>query len=1017
MRALSCGNSAAAFNCGIVKSSNLRSASMVALLVMMSPLAALPAFAQTDSSAAPAAAATPTEAAPATTEAAPIETVVVSSSRITTAGFNAPTPTTVLGSDYISKNAEANVFTTVTQLPSLEGSTGTSNGTFSTSSGTNGLSSFGLRGLGTIRTLVLVDGQRIVPANVTGVADVSQLPQLLIQRVDVVTGGASASWGSDAISGVVNFITDKNFTGIKGNIQAGITTYNDDANGTVQLAAGTGFDGGRGHIEGSVEFSHEDGVPGNGFGVGQGPNGRSWFKAPVLVGYTLANTPAGRPQYTLHTNVQDYQFAKYGLITAGPLQGTAFGAGGQPYQFQYGSGGVPLGDAAGTVTNCVNPYCVGGDNSANVTNGTALAPALTRENVYLRASYDLTDNINVWGTAMWSEVVSSETPNPGAFKNANLTMQCDNPFVPDSIQAACAANNITSFQYGTANAEFPQDISVRPTRTLRRFVVGSDGAFTLLGKDWTYDTFFEHGENDVGEHVYNITLTPRYNAAIQAVQGANGPVCASAAAAASGCVPLNIFGDVPVSQAAWNYIAPKNGPYQLTSERQESFSASVNGQPFSDWAGKVSVAFGVEYREEAYETKADPYGNGVTADDPNNAAYPADPVLSTDGNNWYAGNFHNGRGNYHVTEGFLETVVPLVNNEQLGHADLDLAGRATGYSTSGYVNTWKLGLTWDTPIDGVRLRALQSRDVRAPNLSELFAAEHSVNGIVNDDATGNNVTALFETVGNTALKPEKSQTTEAGIVFQPDWLPGFNMSVDYFRIGVKGEIGTLTAQQIVDLCYQGNQTYCSAVNLTGEGGQNTIRLEPFNLASTITDGFDIETSYLVDLSDVNLPGSLALRGLATHTSKFITHSGVPGAPVLESAGVLSTAEGGFNGTVPLWKLLLVQDWTTDKWDFTLTERWFSDGVYGTNFIQCTTGCPVPTVANPTISNNHIDGAFYLDVGGSYNLTDKLTAYFKIDNIANVDPSVAATETNSNGSNPSLYDVLGRMYRIGFRFNY
>ncbi len=167
--------------------------------------------------------------------------IVVTGSRITTSGFTAPTPTTVIDAAAIAANAQPNIFTTIAQLPSLQGSTGTSTGTFSTSSGQQGLSSFSLRGVGAIRTLTLLDGQRVVGANVTGVPDISLFPQLLVKRVDVVNGGASASYGSDAVGGVVNFITDTRFKGVKGNVQGGITTYGDNEQVLVQLAAGTSF--------------------------------------------------------------------------------------------------------------------------------------------------------------------------------------------------------------------------------------------------------------------------------------------------------------------------------------------------------------------------------------------------------------------------------------------------------------------------------------------------------------------------------------------------------------------------------------------------------------------------------------------------------------------------------------------------------------------------------------------------------------------------------------------------------
>jgi iron complex outermembrane receptor protein len=221
----------------------------------------------------------------------PIESVTVSSSRITTAGFNAPTPTTVLGNDFLEKSAKDNIYSAVVQLPSLLGSTGQQNGVNGTSGGTNGLASFNMFGLGTTRTLTLLDGERFMPANVTGVPDISEFPQMLIQRVDVVTGGASASWGSDAVAGVVNFITDKKFVGFKANLSAGLSTYADNGTVTAQAAAGFAFAGGRGHFEVAAEYSHMDGVEGGwqqltccgGRMDNSLSHGRTWYQQPSIL--------------------------------------------------------------------------------------------------------------------------------------------------------------------------------------------------------------------------------------------------------------------------------------------------------------------------------------------------------------------------------------------------------------------------------------------------------------------------------------------------------------------------------------------------------------------------------------------------------------------------------------------------------------------------------------------------------------------------------------------------------------
>ena len=608
------------------------------------------------------------------------------------------------------------------------------------------------------------------------------------------------------------------------------------------------------------------------------------------------------------------------------------------------------------------------------------------------------------------------TTNPGAAKNGNLTIQCANPFVPQSIMAACAANNITSFPFGTSNAEFPRFISVHPTRSNWRLVGGLDGRFEALGTDWSYDAYYEHGQNITNLHIYDISLTPRYNAAIQAVNGPNGTiVCANPAAAASGCVPLDIIGNVPVNPAALNYVIPTSGPYQRTRSTQDAASFSVNGQPVKLWAGPLSVAAGYEFREEYYRVTADPYGNGVRADSPNTADYPADPVLNTfTGNNWYAGNYHNGHGRYNVHELFIELNLPLIDSKTFGRANLNVAGRDTHYSTAGWITSWKVGGTWDTPLSGIRIRGVTSRDVRAPNLSELFAAPVVVNNAVNNPMTGNNVTVLQQTVGNPGLKPELARNTEVGIVLShAPWLPGFGASFDYYSIKVRGIVSTLSGQQEVDFCFSGRTQYCSAFDISGTNPNgNFLLLQPFNVASVYTNGFDLEASYQTSLHRLGLPGTVTVRGLATRVFHYRVDSGIPGTIPTEFAGV-DTANTG-NPNTPDWKYYFIESFDTDRFSLSAIERGFSDGVISNEYIECTANCPAPTVNHPTIDNKHVNGSVYLDLGGSYNLTRNITAYFKIDNVFDKDPAPAPAAGVGQGVNPYLYDLLGRMYRIGVR---
>jgi outer membrane receptor protein involved in Fe transport len=945
---------------------------------------------------------------------APIEEVVVTASRLTTAGFNAPTPTEVLGTQELQQLAEPNIVNSVAQLPALSGNLGTTVGNGGTSAGTNGLSELNLRALGTVRTLVLMDGQRIAPAFIDGTVDVSLVPQLLIQRVDVVTGGVSASYGSDAVAGVVNFVTDTRLSGFKANLQGGITNYDDDRSGLVQLAWGGAALDDRFHIQLAGEYFDNQGVPARYPGDNHGSDGRTWYNTPVVVTRTAAQTPAGQPEYNLFTNTQFTTYSAYGLITSGPLKGTAFGPGGTTYPFQYGS-------------SCIGSNCIGGDLSGNYQGTNTIDSPLRRGTLYARLGYDLAPNMELYATASYAGVRTSDQPNAGAPQQNNLVIQCSNPFVPQAVQAACAANHITTLGnstsggFGVTNIIFPNYIDIETNRTQPRYVLGLDAKdLNFFGKPWSLQSYLEFGETNEHINIHNMMLLPRYNAAINATLLPSGQIaCSSALAQANGCIPLDVIGLNPVNPAAWAYIAPANGPFDYTLQKEEAASIALSGAPLQDWAGPVSMAVGAEWRQESYAANADWNGAGISDQSPVTASYPADPVLSATGNNWYAGNFHDGTGLYNVREAFAEMGLPLFDNHAVGKFDANFAGRETHYSTAGSVFTWKYGGVWDTPLDGVRLRAVRSQDIRAPNLQDLYAPElvQSNAGIVNR-LTNQTVTVAAETIGNPALKPEIAQNLEAGLVFQPNWLRGLRASFDYFHIKVTGAVETLTTQQMVDLCQiAGNAAACNNVSFSSSGGAgltNSVILQPFNAATITTSGFDIAASFPIDLGRSGALGTLTLTGQATHVQQFTEDTGLPGQPIIYAAGADTNIFGGYTsgsfGIAPHWKGLVTEAWNLKPMGLTLIERIVSSGYINPSYVGCDAGsCPTPTVQNPTINTNHIAGAMYLDVAGSYSFNDaRGQIYFKIDNALNHNPPTYGS--------PGLFDWLGRVYRVGVRLN-
>lgn len=945
-----------------------------------------------------------------------VQEVVVTASRITAAGFDAPTPTTVLGADLIEKAAQPNLFTAITQLPSLQGNTGTTVANGNTSTGATGLSGLNLRGLGTFRTLTLLDGQRVVPSNVSGITDVSQFPQLLVQRVEVVTGGASASYGSDAVAGVVNFITDKRFSGFKANVQGGVTTYGDGKRYTGQVAYGRSFLNDRLHFAASGEYYHADAIRGALIG-GIPLNGR---RAPQTSGNTstsIAATPAGLPQFMYYQEgVQNITRGRNALITAGPLQGTAFGPDGTPYTFRYGGSGVPNRTAAGGVAGCVGNSCVGGDYqgiTSSAGGGSDIEAMINRGVAYGRLSYEISDNLEVFATYNYADVFTVTSPTRGTPK-PNLTAQCDNAFLHPSIATMCANARITSFTFGTLATNLNHYLRVENARKMRRAVLGAEGSFNLLGKEWRFDSYFQHGESIANVRVRNNVLTTPFNDAIDAIRLPTGQiVCRNVAARAAGCLPYNVFADVLNSEESYRYFAPASGSTSHTFQRQDAASIAFNGVPFQNWAGDVALAFGAEWREEAYKTVGDPYGAGFDAS-PTSATFPFNPRLATTGGNWYAGNFYNGRGRFDVHEFFGEVGMPIWDQANVGKLDINAALRATNYSTSGWVTTWKLGGAWETPLDGLRFRAVQSRDIRAPNLSDLYAAPIVMNNFVQDRRRNNaQVQILNSQVGNPSLKPEISKNLELGTVYRPTWLPGLSLSFDYFDINMKQAIQVLTNQQIVDLCFNGNTELCPSVYLDGVIGTNNpsfVLVRPFNLASLKTNGFDIEASYRFNLETVGIPGQFTARGLATHTIDFITDPGVPGQPILQLAGNNSLQQPApGNSGVASWKWFLQQTWETGPFQFTATERIVSKGEINPNYIVCTSSCPLPTAQNPTSNYNSIPGATYVDLGINYRVRDAITFFAKVDNVFNT--------LEPNFGSPGLYDTVGRRYQAGLRLSY
>jgi len=914
-------------------------------------------------------------------DASPLQEVVVTGSRIARDGFEAPTPLTVIGEDQINAAAPENLADFVNELPSVVGSATPQNSNLSFSNGQAGINALNLRGLGTVRTLVLLDGRRSVPSAITGIVDVNDLPQGLVERVEVVTGGASAAYGSDAMTGVVNFVLNKNFTGLKSEVSAGRTTYGDDDNWKGSVTGGFAFADGRGHVLLNGEYTKREGI----YGVPRDWNKRGWYimNNPA---YSASNTSV--PERLVVRGASLSTATLGGIITNTALRGTTFGPDGSHRPFEYGS-------------LVRDPWMQGGEWAGNQFNGyNTLDQEVERKGLFGRFSFEITDNFEVFAQASRNE---SETLSwqLQQFNIGNIAVRAGNPFIPADIAQQMADQNITQFTLGTMNGDLPT-IAFEGARQVTRYTAGFEGNFDLFGTEWNWDAYYQKGTTDSSETGYNISAKARFSNALDAITDpvSGLPACRSTVEVdpGNGCVPYNPMGLGVNSQAVLDYVL--GSPQRDQTFTQEVAAATLRGSPFELWAGPVSVAAGVERREEKVSGKADPTS-----------------LI----NGWFAGNYLPTFGKYHVAEAFFETVVPLAKGLPGAQAlDLNAAIRRTDYSTSGLVSTWKLGATWQ-PIDDLRFRVTRSRDIRAPNLNELFAAgTANTNSVIDRFNNDQNVQYQGLSVGNLSLVPEKADTLGIGVILQPRFIEGFTASIDYYDVKISDAIGNVGAQTIVDRCFEGQQAFCAAITRgIGAGGTSVIsqiRLSPFNFIDFKARGVDLETSYRFGLDRLvaSWGGDLTLRALATRYIDNYQNTGV-------TTPVNSVGSNSGNGP-PKWMYRATLTYGNDPFTVTLTGRGFSSGTYLNNYIECSSGCPAASAEFPTIDDNSLPGAFYLDASFSYKLNVggfDWEAFASVQNLLNKDPAMVAQGPAglayaTTPTNPTLYDILGRVFRIGVR---
>ena len=938
--------------------------------------------------------------------------IIVTGSRIARQGFDAPTPTKVLGTEQLEARGSTDVGSFLNEIPAFRPSQNAQTNTQTSSAA--GQTYADLRALGNIRTLVLVDGRRFVPSAATGQVDLNLIPTILVDRVEVVTGGASAAYGSDAISGVVNILLNKTLEGFKGDISGGISTYGDDWSRRISLAYGSSVGDGRGHFVIGGDYVKTDGV--------SGFDQRDWgIRDDEIVSFP-ANRAAGTPSRGYFPGASYTNSNAGGIINGAcdtltctpgtlplnsPLRGYQFVPGGGLAPFSYGN----------DIYNSGTAYDGTAPDGSPTRIGHQLVLPISRVTVMAHLDYDLTDDISFFAEASYAR--SGSHFNGPATRDTNTTtivIRRDNAFLPPEAAALMDANGVQTISLGRHSIDYGQS---HPDNfnTTTRFVTGLEGN---IDGNWHWDGYFEYGRNQFDSVLSPVRINRNFAFAIDAVMVDGVPTCRALVpgsstynpVAAAGCVPLNLFGEGSADPEAVDYAYATQ--LQTITTKQYVGALNLRGNLFNTWAGPVAIAIGGEIRRDQAKSVVDPLSEDRLFNFGNPQPY---------------------EGAFTTKEGYLEALVPLAKDVPFAKSlDLNGAIRLTDYSSSGQVTTWKAGATWE-PMDGLRFRGTLSRDIRAPNSAELFQTLQN-NQTLRNSLPGplNGRTAAYSTLtlASPDLQPEKADTKTGGIVLTPRGIPGLSISVDYYDIKVKGAISSYSPQQMVDNCASelgspsGAGYFCSFIDRSEQNDLNLVRVPLVNLAQIKTNGVDFDVAYRRSMWG----GSVTGHFYGSYVAHLTTDDGLGNAPRYNADGIIQSKgsvidragqAGGFtSGTntgataVPHWQLNGSLTYANDLWSTTFVGRWIQGGVVDNTLVS--PGDADYDPASPISAvGNHVNSRFYLNWSGSYNIINagerKLQAYLVVNNVFNKDPPFPTTQVSG------LFDRIGRFFEFGLRFQY
>ncbi len=960
-----------------------------------------------------------------------LEEIVVTGSRIARTNLNSTVPLNVVGETEIRFAGFTNLADAVSAAPQLAPAlNGQSSGGFLF---VGGQSRVDLRGLGTNRTLVLVDGKRhITGALDSSAVDLNTIPTSMVQRTEIITGGASAVYGSEAVAGVVNVLLRKDFQGVEVDSSYGITEYGDGQEMQHSAVFGAKFDEGKGYILAGVEYTKVDSVL---------ADDRNWA-SPGITFNTLVtpNTSIQNPKSrTGRGGVFRTLVANPG---AGPLAANA--QAGVSIDFETRS-------VQGLNANCLAPR-------NNPTAATPLCddPSLDYTSIYTTlqgeserllgrayGSYQINDYVKLTAEIGAASVDSSNPRAQPAFTGTasfRHNVRRDNAFLAGTSANAVElrrifdANGLTA---PTASAElyrFTEEFGQRvieQQRDMIRTVIGFEGDFEAGDRTVKWDTYYQYGQLDGKSLNRGQFNKDRYTRQLDSViDPATGrPICrdllstdAGVRAAAAGCIPFDWLNGP--SQAAIDYSKATSVTIGQASQQVAAFNVTTD--LFDLPAGPLGIAVGAEYREEKSDQETD--------------SATAQGLLFTNA-------IPRRKGSYDVAEYYAEALVPLLSDMFLAkELTLDGAYRWADYSTVGGVSQWKVGLDY-TPIDDIRFRGTYSESVRAPNIIELYAPTgENFTGTQQDpcdrsrvatltgearnirvanctrDIPGYNAATFDSNIGtgrsslrllqggNVNLNEETAETFTIGTVIQPTFLDGFSATVDYYDINIKDAINLPALSGVFQACYDtaGGSPLCQLIvrDQTGArtnvvGGVDSVSLTQSNIASFKNRGIDFSVAYGFDLKDMldaakdDSRIDLSLQG--THLLQY---------DFVSQAGQAPRKFAGTAGT-PSWKLSGTASYSDDVFTFAWTTRFEDNQVADETLLPIADGQPLPRIPFYT------GDVWYHDVRVLYKVTQDLVLRAGVQNVMNDRPPNHPTVYQGTGNATSgNWDNRGRFFYAG-----